>query len=98
MPAPVTHPDKKLSKKFKTEVPNEIVEEQTKKIPNLVFLGLAGAAVVASAVLTMNKRPQLGNFIGLWVPSILLLGIYNKMVKVEDEMMDESDVNEVMHH
>lgn len=90
----ISKPEKKLSRKYSTEVPNEVVEEQTKKVPNLLFLGIAGAAIAASAALTLSKRPQLGNFIGLWVPSILILGLYNKMVKVEDEVLDTS----VTHH
>ncbi len=88
MEATITDQEKKLSSRYKTEVPNEVVEEQTKKIPNLVFLGLAGLAVAASAGLTFGtEKKTLGNFIGLWVPTIMLLGVYNKMVKLEDEVL-----------
>ena len=84
----ISKQDKKLSSKYKTEVPNEMVEEQTKKIPNLVFMGAAGISMIASAILTLRNRPAFGTFVGLWVPSILLLGLYNKMVKVEDEVLE----------
>lgn len=84
----ISQQDKKLSSEYRTEVPNEMVEEQTKKIPNLLFLGLAGASIAASAILTFGmKREQIGNFVGLWVPTILMFGIYNKIVKVEDEVL-----------
>ncbi len=77
----------KLSSQYKTEVPNEIIEEQTKKIPNLVFLGLGLASMAGSLVLTMRKKVALGNFVGQWVPTLLIFGLYNKMIKVEDEIL-----------
>jgi hypothetical protein len=89
----ISNQDKKLSQHYPTEVPNEIVEEQTKKIPNLLFLGLAGASIGVSAYLTFaQKRETLGNFVGLWVPTIMLLGIYNKLVKIEDEVLEENSM------
>ena len=78
---------KKMSGQYKTEVPNEIIESQTKKIPNLLFLGLGLASMVGSLALTSNKKTGLGNFVGQWVPTFLLFGLYNKMVKIEDELL-----------
>lgn len=83
----VSQRDKKMSGKYRSELPNEIIEEQTKKIPNLVFLGLALASMAASAVLTARKQKVVGSFVGLWAPAILSLGLYNKLVKVEDELL-----------
>ena len=84
----IGHREKKLSSEYPTEIPNEIVEQQTKKIPNLVFLGLAGASLVGSAFLTFGRKKEIwGNFVGLWVPTIMLLGIYNKIVKLEEEVL-----------
>ena len=84
----VDHPHRRMSGRYPTEVPNEVIESQTKKIPNLVFLGLAGASIIGSAIFTFQrKQTNLGNFIGLWAPTIMLLGLYNKMVKVEDELI-----------
>jgi hypothetical protein len=57
------------------------VEEQTTKAPSLWFLGLAVGAMVASATLVLTGRKQLGNFIGQWAPSILIMGTYNKIAK-----------------
>ncbi len=57
------------------------VEEQTSKAPSLLFLGVAVSAMAASAALVLTGRKQLGNFIGQWAPSILIMGVYNKVAK-----------------
>ena len=59
----------------------EVVEQQTAKVPSLAFLGLALGAMAASAALVMTGRKQLGNFVGQWAPSILIMGLYNKLAK-----------------
>jgi hypothetical protein len=59
----------------------EAVESQTAKVPSLAFLGLAVGAMAASAVLVLTGRKQLGNFVGQWAPSILIMGLYNKLAK-----------------
>jgi limonene-1,2-epoxide hydrolase len=58
-----------------------LVESQTSKAPSLVYLGLAVSAMAASAALVLTGRKQLGNFIGQWAPSILIMGVYNKIAK-----------------
>ena len=68
------------------EIANEgktttLVEGTTSKAPSLVFLGLAVASMAASAALVLTGRKQLGNFIGQWAPSILVMGVYNKIAK-----------------
>jgi len=83
----ISNKDKKLSSRYKSEIPNEALEEQTKKIPNLFFLGLALAGIGVSAALTASNKKTLGNFVGLWVPTILTFGLYNKLVKIEDELL-----------
>lgn len=59
----------------------ETVERQTAKVPSLAFLGLAVGAMAASAALVLSGRKQLGNFVGQWAPSILIMGLYNKLAK-----------------
>jgi hypothetical protein len=60
------------------------IEEQTAKIPSVNYLGLAvGSMAVSVAVQMFSKRLTLGTFIGLWAPSLLLIGVYNKLVKME---------------
>ena len=60
------------------------VEDQTAKLPSISFLTLAvGSMVASAAVTTFSDKKEVGNFIGLWAPCFLLLGIYNKLVKLE---------------
>lgn len=60
------------------------IEKQTAKIPSLGFLGLAVGAMALSAGLEIfSRRKDPGTFVGLWAPTFLLFGIYNKLVKLE---------------
>jgi hypothetical protein len=93
----ISQKDKKLSNQYKTEVPNEAIEEQTKKIPNLVFLAGALGSMALSALLASRKRTVAGNFVGLWVPTILTFGLYNKLVKVEDEILKIHESRNSLH-
>ncbi|HZH03652.1 MAG TPA: hypothetical protein VEY30_07690 [Myxococcaceae bacterium] len=58
-----------------------LVEEQTKKIPSITFLNLALASMAVSAVLAITGRKESANFVGQWVPTLLILGTYNKITK-----------------
>lgn len=58
------------------------IEKQTSKIPSGVFLALAIGAMAASAAFAAaSKRKDMATFVGLWAPSFLMLGLYNKIVK-----------------
>jgi hypothetical protein len=59
------------------------IEEQTAKLPSDLFLWTAVGAMAASLTLKAIKQDHLSLFIGQWAPSFLLLGIYNKLVKLE---------------
>ena len=60
------------------------VEERARELPESAFLTAAGVSIIASAVLAMTSRQKpLANFVGLWVPSLLLMGIYTKLLKME---------------
>jgi hypothetical protein len=57
------------------------IESFTAEVPSTGYLAVAVAAMGASiGLMAMGKR-NVANFIGLWVPSILIMGLYNKMVK-----------------
>lgn len=66
------------------------VEDQTAKIPSLTYMGLAVGSMIASATCMLMGKKQLANFIGQWVPSLLIIGLYNKVVKVENELLGQS--------
>jgi hypothetical protein len=58
-----------------------MLESVTAKIPSSVFLGVAVASILGSAVLKFTDKRHGALFIGQWVAPFLILGIYNKMVK-----------------
>lgn len=61
------------------------IEEKTAKMPSVGWLGLAIGSMALSAALEVfsGKRKDPAAFVGLWVPTLLLFGIYNKLVKLE---------------
>ena len=58
------------------------IEQQTAKLPSDMFLWAALGAIGASAALQISGRKEISNFIGEWAPTLLILGLYNKMVKL----------------
>ena len=58
------------------------IEQQTAKIPSDVFLWAAGLSILASLILKTQKRDHEALFVGQWPAPFLLLGIYNKLVKL----------------
>jgi hypothetical protein len=57
------------------------IEKQTSKVPSDWFLWAAVGSMLASATLLASRRKQESIFIGQWVPTMLLFGVYNKLVK-----------------
>lgn len=59
------------------------IEQFTSQVPSGFYLSLAfGAIGLAAALRTAGRRDD-ASFVGLWVPTILLLGLYNKVVKLQ---------------
>jgi hypothetical protein len=58
------------------------IEQQTAKLPSDVFQWLAVGSIAASATLKMMGRDKDAIFVGQWPPTFLILGLYNKIVKV----------------
>lgn len=59
------------------------IENQTSKLPSDLFLWAAVGSMAASATLKCLGRKHSALFVGQWAAPFLLLGIYNKIVKVE---------------
>ena len=57
------------------------IEKQTAKLPSDTFLWLALGSILGSLTLQIVGRQKISLFVGQWVPTFLLLGIYNKLVK-----------------
>jgi hypothetical protein len=60
-----------------------MIEEQTAKLPSDLFLWAAGGSIVGSLVLNMMGEEHKSLFVGQWAPTFLILGLYNKLVKLE---------------
>lgn len=58
------------------------IEEQTAKLPSDVFLWGAVGFMGVSAALHCLGRRHTGLFVGQWAAPLLLMGVYNKLVKV----------------
>lgn len=59
------------------------IEKQTAKIPSDVFLWAALASMGVSLTLKIIQKKHTALFVGQWAAPFLLLGIYNKLVKLE---------------
>lgn len=58
------------------------IEEYTAQVPSDVFLWAAGASIIGSLSLMCSGNRHGALFVGQWAPTFLLLGVYNKIVKV----------------
>ena len=58
------------------------IERQTAKLPSDTFMWAAICAMGVSAALQVSGKKHVSNFIGEWVPTLLIFGLYNKMVKL----------------
>jgi hypothetical protein len=58
------------------------IEQQTAKLPSDLFLWAAGGSILTSLMLKLANRDHAALFVGQWVPTFLILGLYNKIVKV----------------
>ncbi|HEV2296094.1 MAG TPA: hypothetical protein VGR35_19775 [Tepidisphaeraceae bacterium] len=58
------------------------IEQQTAKLPSDLFLWLAAGSIATSATMKIMGRDKDALFVGQWAPTFLILGLYNKIVKV----------------
>jgi hypothetical protein len=61
----------------------KMIEEQTAKVPSDVFLWAAGASILGSLALKSMGQDRDATFVGQWAPTLLILGLYNKLVKLQ---------------
>ncbi|GAB3939727.1 hypothetical protein GCM10028805_00570 [Spirosoma harenae] len=67
------------------------IEKQTAKLPSDIFLWAALASMGVSAYLQATSDRRVSLFVGQWAAPFLLLGIYNKLVKLEGSDSTESN-------
>jgi hypothetical protein len=58
------------------------IERWTARVPSDVFLWTGVGAILCSLGFALGGKQKVANFIGQWVPTVLLFGVYNKIVKV----------------
>jgi hypothetical protein len=59
------------------------IEEQTAKLPSDLFLWTGIGFMGLSLALQLAGQKKTSNFIGHWPTAILIMGLYNKLVKLE---------------
>lgn len=65
------------------------IERYTSAIPSSAFLAIGLASMALSLAAQLAGRGKWGNFIGQWVPTWLIIGLYNKLVKVQGHDMTD---------
>jgi hypothetical protein len=58
------------------------IEAQTAKLPSDLFLWAALGSIAGSLLLQFSGRKDESLFVGQWAPTLLILGVHNKLVKV----------------
>jgi hypothetical protein len=59
------------------------IEQQTSQLPSDLFLWAATGSILGSLVLNAMGNKHQSLFVGQWAPTFLILGLYNKLVKLE---------------
>jgi hypothetical protein len=57
------------------------IESQTSKLPSDTFLWAAVGSIAGSLTAQMMGKKEFSLFVGQWAPTLLILGLYNKLVK-----------------
>jgi hypothetical protein len=57
------------------------IEKYTAQVPSSAFLAIAVGSMAVAAALHFTTRKHTSLFVGQWAAPLLLLGIYNKLVK-----------------
>jgi hypothetical protein len=58
------------------------LEKQTAKLPSDTWLWAAFGSIAVSLAFQFAGDERKANFVGHWAPTFLLLGLYNKLVKL----------------
>ena len=58
------------------------IEKVTSQVPSSIYLALALASMAVSISFKVAKKGENALFVGQWAAPFLILGIYNKLVKI----------------
>lgn len=67
----------------KEDIITTSIEKQTVKLPSDTFLFAAMGVAAISLALKCTGNDRNASFVGQWVAPILIMGVYNKIVKQE---------------
>ena len=59
-----------------------LIEQQTAKVASDAFLVASFAAIGVSLYYYVTGNRERSNLVGLWAPTLLTMGVYNKLVKM----------------
>ena len=57
------------------------IEKETAKLPSDTFLWAAIGSMAVSMALQATGKKHASVFVGQWAPTLLIFGLYNKLVK-----------------
>lgn len=75
------HPAARAHQEHSEGTLTRLIEQQTARIPSSFFLVAAFGSMVASAAFEVSGRSRLSRFVGMWTQTLLIAGVYNKLVK-----------------
>jgi hypothetical protein len=80
--------NKKLVHRLEKEIP-EFIANPIKKPSNTTLIGLGVVSFVSSALLDrILKRSIWGPVLGVWGPLFIVLGLYSKVTRLENELAE----------
>ena len=62
---------------------DRVVEAQVRRVPPSLLVGLALGSMAVSAAFAVAGRLKVANFIGQWVPSLLILATFDRLMQSE---------------
>ena len=71
-----------MEKQNSDGIVSRTIEQQTAKLPADIFLLGALGSIGVSLYFEITGNPEKSRFVGQWVSPFLLLGVYNKLVKI----------------
>ena len=74
------------------------IKNQISKLPSDLFLWAALGSMGASATLKCLGRKHTALFIGQWTAPLLLLGIYNKLIKIKSSECEAKQKFEIENY
>ena len=79
---------------FKEGALAKTLETQTAKIPSDIYLWAAVGTMAFSLGLFLTRNKHASMFFGQWAPSLLVIGLYNKLVKLEGHDQEDKGKDE----